>query len=111
MGTGEALYALASQNLPSIRIAIGTRDALPSADNLSRATARGSASFFLGAFRSPGVICGRPSCAAATDPKKNDPKNEEEAPRTTKSAPQYKILEKQKQRPDAGLAAFNLGFS
>jgi hypothetical protein len=105
MGTGEALYALASQNLPLIRIAIGTSEALPSADNLSRATARGSASFFLGAFRSPGVICGRVSCAVANDPK-NDPKNDEEAASATKSAPQYKILEKQ--RPDAGLAAFDL---
>lgn len=63
IGTGSALYALASQNLPLIRIAIGTSEVLPLSSSRSTATALGPASFFRGAFRSPGWICGRSSCA------------------------------------------------
>jgi hypothetical protein len=66
IGTGSALYALASQNFPLIRIAIGTSDALPFAVICSTPTARGPESFFFGAFLSPGIICGRSSCARAT---------------------------------------------
>jgi hypothetical protein len=66
IGTGSALYALASQNFPLIKIAIGTSDALPFAVICSTPTARGPESFFLGAFLSPGIICGRSSCAGAT---------------------------------------------
>lgn len=47
IGTGSALYALASQNLPLIMIAIGTSDTFPLASILRMATARGPASFFL----------------------------------------------------------------
>ena len=65
MGTGSALYAVASQNFPPTRIATGTSEVFPFAAIWSTPTARGPASFFLGAFRSPGVICGRSSCAAA----------------------------------------------
>jgi hypothetical protein len=49
-----------------IRIAIGTSDALPFAAICSTPTARGPESFFFGAFLSPGIICGRSSCACAT---------------------------------------------
>jgi hypothetical protein len=48
-----------------IRIAIGTSDALPFAVICSTPTARGPESFFFGAFLSPGIICGRSSCARA----------------------------------------------
>jgi hypothetical protein len=63
IGTGSALYALASQNLPLIMIAMGTSDTFPLASILRIATARGPASFFRAAFLSPGMICGRSSCA------------------------------------------------
>ena len=46
IGTGSALYALASQNLPLIMIAIGTSDTFPFASILRTARARGPASFF-----------------------------------------------------------------
>ena len=46
IGTGSALYALASQNLPLIMIAIGTSDTFPLASILRTATALGPASFF-----------------------------------------------------------------
>jgi len=66
IGTGSALYALASQNFPLIKIAIGTSDIFfPSLLICNTAMARGPASFFLGAFLSPTGICGRSSCAAA----------------------------------------------
>jgi hypothetical protein len=66
MGTGSALYALASQNFPLIKIATGTNDAFPFAVICSTPTARGPESFFFGAFLSPGIICGRSSCASVT---------------------------------------------
>ncbi len=66
MGTGSALYADASQNLPFTRIATGISEVLPFAAICNTPTARGPASFFRGTFRSPGVICGRSSCAVAT---------------------------------------------
>jgi hypothetical protein len=69
IGTGSALYALASQNLPLIMIAMGTSDTFPLASILRTATARGPASFFRGTFLSPGVICGRSSCAQAATTK------------------------------------------
>ena len=62
MGTGSALYTVASQNFPLIRIAIGTSDAFPFAGICSTATARGPLSFLDFDFRSPGKICGRSSC-------------------------------------------------
>jgi hypothetical protein len=46
IGTGSALYALASQNFPLMRIATGTSDALPFAAICSTPTARGPAFFF-----------------------------------------------------------------
>jgi len=67
IGTGSALYALASQNFPSIRIAIGSSDALPSSERRSNARARGPVSFFFVVLRSPTGICGRSSCATAED--------------------------------------------
>jgi peroxiredoxin Q/BCP len=87
IGIGSALYAVASQNLPPIRIATGTSDALPFAANWSTPTARGPASFFLGTFRSPGVICGRSSCAATTTAH-----DATHASSATRNAPRYKIL-------------------
>jgi hypothetical protein len=48
------------------RIATGISDVLPFAAICNTPTARGPASFFRGTFRSPGVICGRSSCADAT---------------------------------------------
>jgi hypothetical protein len=63
MGTGSALYAVASQNFPLIRIAIGTSDAFPFAGICSTATARGPLSFLDFGLRSPGKIWGRSSCA------------------------------------------------
>lgn len=69
IGTGSALYALASQNLPLIMIAMGTSDTFPFASILRMATARGPASFFCATFLSPGTICGRSSCAAAVTTK------------------------------------------
>ena len=65
MGMGSALYALASQNLPPVRIATGIRVDLPFAEIWSTPMPRGPASFFRGAFRSPGVICGRSSSCCA----------------------------------------------
>src|SRR5690349_20646079 len=44
---------------------MGTNEAFLSSVIRNRATARGPASFFRGAFRSPGLICGRSSCPAA----------------------------------------------
>ncbi len=66
IGTGSALYAEASQNLPPTRIATGSSEDLPFGISCSTATARGPASFFFGTFRSPGVISGRSSCATTT---------------------------------------------
>ena len=86
IGTGSALYALASQNFPPIRIATGTSVALRLAASWSTPTARGPASFFLEGFRSPGVICGRSSCAATTA---HDPT---QASSATKKHPRYKIF-------------------
>ena len=87
IGIGLALYAVASQNLPPIRIAMGTRDAFPFAASWSTATARGPASFFLGAFLSPGVICGRSSWAVTMTADKATP-----ASSATKNDPRYKIF-------------------
>ncbi len=71
IGTGSALYALASQNLPLIRIATGMIDAFPFAPSCRIPSARGPESFFFAGFLSPGMICGRSSCAlAASDPAK-----------------------------------------
>ena len=69
IGTGSALYALASQNLPLIMMAIGTIDTFPLASIRRTATARGPASFLRGTFLSPGVICGRSSWAPAATTK------------------------------------------
>lgn len=69
IGMGSALYALASQNLPLIMIAIGTSDTFPLASILRTATARGPASFFGATFLSPGTIWGRSSCAATVTTK------------------------------------------
>ena len=66
IGTGSALYALASQNFPLIKIATGMIDALPFFPNWTIPSARGPESFLRGAFRSPGMICGRASCAIAS---------------------------------------------
>jgi peroxiredoxin Q/BCP len=46
-------------------MATGTSVTFPFDEICSTATARGPASFFRGAFLSPGMICGRASCAAA----------------------------------------------
>jgi hypothetical protein len=109
MGTGAALYAPASQNLPSTKIATGTSEAFPSADNLSTATARGSgASFFRGAFRSPGVICGRSSWATANDGENTVP-NWKQVAKETKRAARYKILGNR--GPNTSLAACDPDFS
>ena len=75
IGTGSALYALASQNLPLIMIAMGTRDTFPFASILRMATARGPASFFCATFLSPGTICGRSSWAAAVTTKTRQTRN------------------------------------
>src|ERR1700690_997637 len=85
MGTGLALYADASQNLPFTRIAIGSSVDLPFAESCSSARARGPASFFLGTLRSPGVICGRSSCAVA-------PTAINTTLASNASKPQYRIL-------------------
>jgi hypothetical protein len=69
IGTGSALYALASQNLPLIMMAIGTSDTFPLASIRRTATARGPASFFRGTFLSPGIICGRSSWPPAATTK------------------------------------------
>jgi len=69
IGTGSALYALASQNLPLIMIAIGTSDTFPLASILRTATARGPSSFFRGTFLSPGMMSGCSSCAPAAPTK------------------------------------------
>lgn len=84
---GVALYAVASQNLPPTRMAIGTRVALPFAVSWSTPIARGPASFFLGTFRSPGVIWGRSSCAVA-----GTVNEVTHARSATKKHPRYKIL-------------------
>jgi hypothetical protein len=68
-------------------MAIGTSDALPFGASWSTATARGPASFFLGAFRSPGVIWGRSSWAVRTAAQ-----DEIQASSATKSDPRYKIF-------------------
>jgi hypothetical protein len=101
MGTGVALYAVASQNFPPIRIAIGTSMALPLAASWITPTARGPASFFLEGFRSPGVISGRSSCAltATADPAT-------QASSATNNDPQYKILWKLIW-PDKAVPAFD----
>jgi len=65
MGTGSALYELASQNFPLTRIATGMIEAFPFFPNWTIPNARGPASFLRGAFRCPGMICGRSSCAIA----------------------------------------------
>jgi hypothetical protein len=75
IGTGSALYALASQNLPLIMIAIGTSDTFPLASILRTATALGPSSFFRVFFLSPGMICGRSSCAAAAATKTKQDNN------------------------------------
>src|SRR5437588_3304980 len=65
---------------------MGTSDTLPLGAICSTATARGPASFLRGTLRSPGVICGRSSCAAAL--------NENAAivaSKASESAPQHKI--------------------
>ena len=48
-----------------MRIAIGTNEALPLGVNCSTPRARGPVSFFFAGRRSPGMICGRSSCALA----------------------------------------------
>jgi len=104
IGTGSALYAVASQNFPPIRIAIGTSVDLPFAASCSTPTARGPASFFLGTFRPPGVICGRSSCAAPTTASDTTHAS------ATRSAPRYRILRckifKNGEWRGAGLPAF-----
>jgi peroxiredoxin Q/BCP len=72
IGTGAALYSDASQNLPSTKIAIGTSAALPLASSCITASARGPTSLLL-IFRSPGVICGRDSCATALPARSKNP--------------------------------------
>jgi hypothetical protein len=65
---------------------MGTSEALPFAVIWRTATARGPASFFLGTLRSPGVICGRSSCAALLGGTQTADAS------ATISAPQYKIF-------------------
>lgn len=67
-------------------MAIGTNEALPFAPSCRTATARGPASFFLAGLRSPGMICGRSSCAAAMTADKMT------ASSATKSDPRYRIF-------------------
>ena len=66
---------------------MGTRDALPFADNCRTPTARGPASFFFAALRSPGMICGRSSCAHSVFGNAN--KNRSDVASTAR---RYKIL-------------------
>lgn len=77
--------------------------AFPFAANCKTPSARGPASFFLGTFRSPGVICGRSSCAAATTAVQADRAARQNAPPRT----QCKILVKTSWI-DAALANFAL---
>src|SRR5262249_47476713 len=58
-----ALYAVASQNLPLMRIAMGTSDAFPFAGICSTASVRGLLSFLDLGLRSLGEIWGRSSWA------------------------------------------------
>ena len=108
IGTGSALYAAASQNFPSIRIMIGTSDALPSAESFSRATARGPSSFLRGILRSPGLICGSSSCAAAISGQKTAPEHHVIKNAAIHKLPRYRIPESDGERSDcernAGLA-------
>jgi hypothetical protein len=60
---------------------------LPFAAICNTPTARGPASFFRGTFRSPGVICGRSSCAVATPVHTTL-----HASKATRSGPRNKIL-------------------
>lgn len=87
IGMGSALYAVASQNLPSVRMAIGTSEALPFAASWSTANARGPASFFFVGLRSPGVICGRSSCAGTVTAGRVT-----QTSNATKNRRRYKIL-------------------
>jgi hypothetical protein len=86
IGTGSALYAVASQNLPFTSIAMGTSEAFPFAPSCRRATARGPISF-PPILRSPGLICGRSSCAAARCDRNPRPTSI-----ATRNARRYKIL-------------------